>query len=47
MAYEEILYSTQGPIGYLTLNNPQKINVLSKTMIGEIIHALDRDFTLS
>jgi enoyl-CoA hydratase/carnithine racemase len=41
MAYEEILYSTQGPVGYLTLNNPQKINALSKTMIGEIMHALD------
>lgn len=42
MAYEEILYSTRGPVGYLTLNNPQKINALSKIMIGEIIHALDR-----
>jgi enoyl-CoA hydratase/carnithine racemase len=41
MTYEEILYSTKGPVGFLTLNNPQKINALSKTMIGEIIHALD------
>jgi enoyl-CoA hydratase/carnithine racemase len=41
MAYEEILYSTQGAVGYLTLNNPPKINALSKTMIGEIMHALD------
>ena len=41
MAYEEILYSTHGPVGYLTLNNPQKINALSITMIGEIIHALN------
>jgi enoyl-CoA hydratase/carnithine racemase len=41
MTYEEILYSTKGPVGILTLNNPQKINALSKTMIGEIIHALD------
>ena len=41
MAYEEILYSTRGPVGYLTLNNPQKINALSITMIGEIIHALN------
>jgi enoyl-CoA hydratase/carnithine racemase len=30
MAYEEILYSTQGAIAYLTLNNPSKINALSK-----------------
>ena len=41
MPYEEILYSAKGPIGYLTLNNPKKINALSKNMIGEIIHALD------
>ena len=41
MTYEEILYSTHGPVGYLTLNNPQKINALSITMIGEIIHALN------
>ena len=41
MPYEEILYSTKGPVGYLTLNNPGKINALSKNMIGEIIHALN------
>ena len=41
MPYEEILYSAKGPVGYLTLNNPKKINALSKNMIGEIIHALD------
>ena len=41
MPYEEILYSIKGPVGYLTLNNPEKINALSKAMIGEIIYALD------
>ena len=40
MAYDEINYSSKGPVGYLTLNNPSKINALSKLMIGEIIHAL-------
>jgi len=40
MAYQEILLSTSGAVGYLTLNNPRKINALSKLMIGEIIHAL-------
>jgi len=40
MAYDEIVYATDGPIGYLTLNNPRKINALSKAMIGEMIHAL-------
>ena len=41
MAYAQIEYSTKGPVGYLTLNNPSKINALSKLMISEIIHALD------
>jgi enoyl-CoA hydratase/carnithine racemase len=40
MAYDEIKYSAKGPVGYLTLNNPSKINALSKLMISEIIHAL-------
>jgi len=41
MAYEEILYTTKGSVGYLTLNNPKKVNALSTRMIGEIIHVLD------
>lgn len=40
MAYDEIKYSSKGPVGYLTLNNPSKINALSKLMISELIHAL-------
>ncbi len=40
MAYEEILYTTKGTIGILTLNNPKKINALSKQMISEIIDVL-------
>ena len=42
MAYQEIVYSTEGPIGYLTLNNPAKINALSRQMIKEITSALER-----
>ena len=30
MPYEEILYVAKESVGYLTLNNPQKINALSK-----------------
>jgi len=41
MAYEQIAYSAKGPVGYLTLNNPSKINALSKLMISEIIHILE------
>ena len=40
MVYEEILFSAEGPVGYLTLNNPSKINALSQKMIGEMIHLL-------
>ena len=40
MAHEEILYTTNGPIGTLTLNNPKKINALSKQMISEISDVL-------
>ena len=42
MAYAEILYSTKGPIGILTLNNPKKINALSQKMIAEIIDLLGK-----
>jgi enoyl-CoA hydratase/carnithine racemase len=42
MAYEKILYSTKGPVGILTLNNPKKINALSIQMIAEIIDQLSK-----
>jgi enoyl-CoA hydratase/carnithine racemase len=40
MEYKEILFSTEGEIAFITLNRPEKINALSKQMIGEIIDAL-------
>ncbi|MDQ5986087.1 MAG: putative enoyl-CoA hydratase echA8 [Syntrophus sp. SKADARSKE-3] len=40
MVYKEILFSAEGPVGYLTLNNPSKNNAMSTTMIGEMIHLL-------
>ena len=40
MPYEQIKYSAKGPVGFLTLNNPSKINALSKLMISEITNAL-------
>lgn len=39
MDYREILVSTEGPIGIVTLNSPGTINALSKNMVGELIHA--------
>ena len=40
MAYDEILFAHRPPIALLTLNNPKKINALSKIMIAEMIDAL-------
>ena len=40
MPYKEILCTQEGPIFFLTLNNPAKINALSKQMVGEITTAL-------
>jgi enoyl-CoA hydratase/carnithine racemase len=40
MEYEEILFSRNQSVGYLTLNNPAKINALSRAMIQEIIALL-------
>ncbi len=40
MDYNEILFSYEEPIAYLTLNNPSKINALSKRMVIEMTDAL-------
>ena len=40
MAHEQLLYDSKGPLGILTLNNPKKINALSRQMIGEIMDVL-------
>ncbi len=42
MTFNEILFSTEGPIATLTLNSPKTINALSKKMIEEMIDALTR-----
>ena len=46
MIYQEILFSTEGPIAILTLNSPKTINALSKRMIGEMIDALTNVSTI-
>ena len=38
--YTDILYETDGPVAYLTLNRPEKLNALSNTLRGEMVHAL-------
>ena len=40
MAYEQIRFKTDGELAFLTLNNPKKINALSKQMITEMIEVL-------
>ena len=42
MDYEHILFSASPPLGTITLNNPRKINSLSKQMVAELQHALVR-----
>ena len=41
MGYSQITFDAEGPIGVLTLNNPSKVNALSKTMIAEITQVLE------
>ena len=40
MDYQEIMFSQKDAVGHLTLNNPSKINALSRQMIKEITHLL-------
>jgi enoyl-CoA hydratase/carnithine racemase len=42
VTYEEILLTIEKPLAFLTLNNPAKVNALSKRMIREIMDALQR-----
>lgn len=37
MNFEEITFTRKDAVGYLTLNNEDKVNALSKKMIGEMI----------
>jgi enoyl-CoA hydratase len=41
MAYETILVETRGRVGWVTLNRPQALNALNKTIIAELGAALD------
>ena len=40
--YEAIIYETRGPVAILTLNRPQALNALTRTMLDEIRHAFQR-----
>ena len=42
MDFKTILYETEGPLAWITLNRPDKLNAISRAMLGEINQAMDR-----
>ncbi|MFP6774271.1 MAG: enoyl-CoA hydratase/isomerase family protein [Alphaproteobacteria bacterium] len=41
MSYETIIYEKRGPVAYVTLNRPDKLNALSDDLQFEVRHALE------
>ena len=41
MEFATIRYETEGPLAWITLNRPDKLNAISKTMLAELNQALD------
>jgi enoyl-CoA hydratase/carnithine racemase len=41
MSYTQIKYEVQGPVALVTLHRPEKMNAFTRTMMEEIIAALD------
>lgn len=42
MNYETITYETEGPIAWVTLNRPEKLNAINQAMTAELMSATDR-----
>lgn len=41
MNFESISYETEGPLAWLTLNRPEKLNAINSVMVAELNAALD------
>ena len=42
MNYETITYETEGPLAWISLNRPDKLNAINPAMVVELKSALDR-----
>ena len=42
MNYETISYETEGPIAWITLDRPEKLNAINQAMVTELMSATDR-----
>jgi enoyl-CoA hydratase len=42
MNYETITYKTEGPLAWITLNRPEKLNAINPQMVTELMSATDR-----
>ncbi len=42
MKFETIIYEKEGPIAWITLNRPEKLNAINKPMVKELLLATDK-----
>jgi len=42
MKFETITYEKEGPLAWITLNRPEKLNAINKTMVSELLLATDK-----
>ena len=42
MKFETIIYEKEGPLAWITLNRPEKLNAISKPMTAELLLATDK-----